>query len=79
MFLDHTGSAAPSSQSQAKSPRALQKKLPQVLETVLRQLPSGTRLRLLFQDEARFGCLSDQRRCWAPWPLRPMVAQQTVR
>jgi transposase len=37
-------------------PRALQKKLPQVLETVLRQLPPGTRLRLLFQDEARFGC-----------------------
>jgi len=45
----------------------------------LRQLPSGTRLRLLFQDEARFGCISDQRRCWAPWPLRPIVGQQIVR
>ena len=45
----------------------------------MRQLPSGARLRLLFQDEARFGCISDQRRCWAPWPLRPIVGQQIVR
>ena len=42
-------------------------------------LPSGTRLRLLFQDEARFGRISDQRRCWAPWPLRPIVGHQIVR
>jgi len=42
-------------------------------------LPAGVRLRLLFQDEARFGCISDQRRCWAPWPLRPIVGQQIVR
>jgi hypothetical protein len=45
----------------------------------LTRLPSGVRLRLLFQDEARFGCISDQRRCWAPWPLRPVVGQQIVR
>jgi len=43
------------------------------------RLPAGTRLRLLFQDEARFGCISDQRRCWAPWPLRPVVGHQIVR
>jgi transposase len=36
-------------------------------------------LRLLFQDEARFGCISDQRRCWAPWPMRPIVGHQIVR
>jgi hypothetical protein len=34
---------------------------------------------LLFQDEARFGRISDQRRCWAPWPLHPAVGQQIVR
>lgn len=35
--------------------------------------------RLLFQDEARFGRLSDHRRCWAPWPCRPSVGQQLIR
>lgn len=27
----------------------------------------------MFQDEARFGRISDPRYCWAPYPLRPMV------
>ena len=36
-------------------------------------------VRLLFQDEARFGRSSDQRRCWAPLPLRPIVGHQIVR
>jgi hypothetical protein len=36
-------------------------------------------VRLLFQDEARFGRISDLRRCWAPWPLRPVVGQQIIR
>ena len=36
-------------------------------------------VRLLFQDEARFGRLSDHRRCWAPWPTRPVVGQQVIR
>ena len=26
----------------------------------------------MFQDEARFGLISDIRRCWAPKPLRPL-------
>lgn len=36
-------------------------------------------LRVMFQDEARFGRLSDPRRCWAPAPLRPMVPVALVR
>ena len=36
-------------------------------------------MRLLFQDKARFGCISNQRRCWAPWPLRPIVGNQIIR
>jgi len=36
-------------------------------------------VRLLFQDEARFGRLSDHRRCWAPFPSRPCVGQQVIR
>jgi len=34
---------------------------------------------ILFQDEARFGRISDRRRCWGPLPSRPMVAQQIIR
>ena len=36
-------------------------------------------VRVLFQDEARFGRLSDERRCWAPLPVRPIVGRQIVR
>jgi hypothetical protein len=34
---------------------------------------------LLFQDEGRFGRISDVRRCWAPPGVRPRVAHQQVR
>jgi len=27
---------------------------------------------VMFQDEARFGRINDVRRCWAPYPLRPL-------
>jgi hypothetical protein len=30
-------------------------------------------VRLMFQDEARFGRMSDPSSCWAPAPLRPIV------
>ncbi len=33
----------------------------------------------MFQDEARFGRLSDPRRCWAPRGIRPEVSAQRVR
>ena len=33
----------------------------------------------MFQDEARFGRLSDPRRCWAPAPLRPKVGLALIR
>jgi hypothetical protein len=35
--------------------------------------------RLLFQDEASFGRISDRRRCWAPLPWRPVVSHQIIR
>ena len=40
-----------------------------------RKLP----VRLMFQDEARFGRMSDARSCWAPAPNRPMVNLALVR
>lgn len=33
----------------------------------------GRRVRLMFQDEARFGRMVRIRRCWAPSPTRPVV------
>jgi transposase len=36
-------------------------------------------LRVMFEDEARFGRISDPRRCWAPAGGRPEVNTQIVR
>ena len=33
----------------------------------------------MFQDEARFGQMSDPRSCWAPAPHRPVVNLALVR
>ncbi len=33
----------------------------------------------MFQDEARFGCISDPRRCWSPPGVRPVVGAHLVR
>lgn len=42
-------------------------------------MPHGMRMRVLFQDEGRFGRISDRKRCWGPLPRRPEVCQQVVR
>lgn len=44
-----------------------------------RQAQRGRAVRLMFQDEARFGCISDPRRCWAPPGVRPVVGAHVVR
>lgn len=36
-------------------------------------------LRLMFEDEARFGRMSDPRSCWAPAPHRPVVNLALIR
>jgi len=33
----------------------------------------GRRVRLMFQDEARFGRMARPKRCWAPMPFRPTM------
>lgn len=50
-----------------------------IIKEILADIPKGIRVRLLFQDESRFGRISDHRRCWAPLPMRPLVSQQVVR
>lgn len=42
------------------------------------QQPTRT-IRLMFEDEARFGRINDPRRCWAPQGVRPEVSVQMVR
>jgi hypothetical protein len=39
----------------------------------------GRPVRLMFEDEARFGRLSEPRRCWAPKGVRPEIPAQIVR
>ena len=52
----------------------MEKKLPQALAALLKpQEVRGRRVRLMFQDEARFGRMVRIRRCWAPTPARPVV------
>jgi hypothetical protein len=45
----------------------------------LKDVPPGRRVRVLFQDESRFGRISNLRRCWGPLPQRPNVGQQIIR
>ena len=33
----------------------------------------------MFEDEGRFGRISDRRSCWAPLPMRPDVGHQVIR
>jgi len=50
-----------------------------VQEEVKQQAFEGRPVRLMFEDEARFGRLSEPHRCWAPAGGRPAVPVQIVR
>jgi len=64
----------PPSQEPSRGARGLEKKLPEVLATLLSSdVVQGRHVRLMFQDEARFGRMVRIRRCWSPAPLRPVV------
>ena len=53
----------------------MEKKLPQTLAALLTPgTVAGRPVRLMFQDEARFGRMVRPRRCWAPAPLRPVIS-----
>lgn len=52
----------------------MEKKLRRVLAALLKPGEvAGRKVRLMFQDEARFGRMVRIRRSWAPRPQRPMV------
>ncbi len=53
----------------------MEKKLPETLAALLTpENVKKRRVRLMFQDEARFGRMVRIRRCWSPAPLRPSVS-----
>ena len=45
----------------------------------MRQADRGLAVRLMFQDEGRFGLLGTPRRCWAPIGTRPIVGARLER
>ena len=45
----------------------------------MRQAEQGRAVRLMFQDEGRFGLLGTPRRCWAPHHMRPVVGARLER
>ena len=51
----------------------MEKKLPGTLGQEVAAFAQVRPLRLMFQDEARFGRISDCRRCWCKAPARPLV------
>jgi transposase len=60
-------------------PRRLLKKLPEIVDQEVASQAPERPIRLMFQDEARFGRINDPRRCWAPKGCRPEVGMQIVR
>ena len=64
------GQAPPAKRS--AGPRGLEKKLPDRLAQFRALWPEQAPIKLMFQDEARFGRINDVRRCWAPKPVRPL-------
>jgi hypothetical protein len=52
----------------------VEKKLPETLATLLKpEVVAERRVRLMFEDEARFGRMVRPKRCWAPVPFRPVL------
>ena len=61
-------------QERSRGATGVEKKLPETLAATLNRIDLGGRsVRLMFQDEARFGRMARPRRCWAPLPWRPVM------
>jgi transposase len=57
----------------------VEKKLPETLTDIRHDWAQGKPIKLMFQDEARFGRIADVRRCWAPKPVRPLCQGMLTR
>ena len=50
----------------------MEKKFSELIAEIDREWEEEGPIRVMFQDEARFGRISDTRRCWCPAPNRPL-------
>ena len=50
----------------------MEKKFPEIISQIEQEWAEEGPIRVMFQDEARFGRISDTRRCWCPKPARPL-------
>lgn len=50
-----------------------------IIKEAMDKLPLGVKVKILFEDEASFGRISDHRRCWAPLWERPVVGRPVIR
>lgn len=50
----------------------MEKKFPDLIARIKEEWPGEGPFRIMFEDEARFGRISDTRRCWCPKPYRPL-------
>lgn len=57
----------------SRGSRGMEKKLPENIEQAQKGFDHCAPLRLMFQDEARFGRISHTRYCRCPKPLRPLT------
>jgi hypothetical protein len=73
-WLAEDGSGHTAPQERPPITGGLEKKLPEALAHILNRADVKDRpVRLVFQDEARFGRMVRLRRCWAAKPFRPTV------
>jgi hypothetical protein len=56
----------------------VEKKLSESLSQIKKEWAGEDPIRLMFQDEARFGRISDIRHCWCPKPFRPLCKAQVT-
>jgi hypothetical protein len=83
---DRDGARSCRAQNIPRRAKRLAKRLKKLPDLVQEQIatqaaPSdaGRPVRVLWEDEARFGRIRDPRRCWAPAGVRPEVHTQIVR
>lgn len=69
---------APGIPKATRSSRSLLKKLPETVAEVV-QTETTKPVRVMFQDDGRFGRISNPRHCWAPAGIRPEVPLKIVR
>jgi putative transposase len=50
-----------------------------LINEVVKDIPVNKNVRVMFQDEGRFGRISLPRRCWAPPGTRPLCGAQIIR